>query len=162
MNFNVNGGVWNSYMCMHELWRASNKATVRLVPYPDSHSEEGLARVWLHETTVWSWRGLLDAEWIPYQQALNRGPSTSDRPPPLFQCESTNARCILPGSKLKQQTTDGVKVRTLGAFYRGPSSSNKPLTVWKYERSMHFTSIQAQATSHWRCESTNTQCVLPL
>ena len=39
------------------------------------------------------------------------------------------SQCILLRSKLKQQTTDGVKVRTLDAFYRGPSSSDKPLTV---------------------------------
>ena len=33
--------------------------------------------------------------------------------------------------------------------------------VWKYERSMHFTGVQAQATNHWWCESMNARCILP-
>ena len=52
---------------------------------------------------------------------------------------STSTR---PGSKHKRQAT-------------------ATLPVWKYERSMHFTGVQAQATSHWRCGSTNARCVLP-
>ena len=41
------------------------------------------------------WNKFVDLEWILYQQALDQGPSTSDRPP---MHTSTNAWCILPGT----------------------------------------------------------------
>ena len=34
------------------------------------------------------------------------------------RCESMSARCILPGSKHKQEATAGVKVKMLKAFYQ--------------------------------------------
>ena len=76
---------------------------------------------------------------------------------PWVNAVSTNT---WPGSKHKLQATASVKVWSLYVFYRGPSTSDRPPPVWKYDPFMSFTGVQAQVTGHRQCESMIPWCVL--